>query len=153
MNETVERSNEQRAFPIGDVLSITTGRLVAKEGMGAVYEILNFLTGDNLYTHVLPRAAEFCRPALLKRFPQLKAVGDHMGEMLSKRIHDGLSNEERDEIEAEVVELACLEEGVPPELDLEPVDDWESKNALVELLENMGDALTETEDDHGGKED
>ena len=43
-----------REFPLGVVLSITTGKLLCP--IGDVYDILNFLTGDNLFTHQLPRA-------------------------------------------------------------------------------------------------
>jgi hypothetical protein len=65
---------ERRQFPLGDVLSITTGRLLSPQGIGGVYEILNFITGDNLYTHQLPRACDECKPHLLKLFPKLASV-------------------------------------------------------------------------------
>jgi hypothetical protein len=39
-----------------------------------VYEILNFMTRDNLFTHQLPRASDECRPALLAQHPQLVNV-------------------------------------------------------------------------------
>jgi hypothetical protein len=42
--------------------------------MEGVYDILNFMTDDDLYTHQLPRAAEECRPYLLEQFPQLREV-------------------------------------------------------------------------------
>jgi len=58
-------------FHLGDVLSVTTGRLLSPKGIGGVYEILNFMTNDNLYTHQLPRAAEECKPFLFSQFPQL----------------------------------------------------------------------------------
>lgn len=66
--------NTPRPFHIGDVLSITTGRLVAPSGIGGVYEILNFMTGDNLYTHQLPRVVDECRPALLAQHPTLADI-------------------------------------------------------------------------------
>ena len=49
-----------RDFHIGDILSVTTGRLVSPRRMDGVYDILNFMTGDNLFTHQLPRAAREC---------------------------------------------------------------------------------------------
>lgn len=58
-------------FHISDVLSITTRRLVSSRHMDGVYDILNFLTGDNLYTHQLPRAVRECEPWLRSQFPQL----------------------------------------------------------------------------------
>ena len=63
-----------KKFHIGDILSITTGKLVSPEGVGGIYKILNYLTGDNLYTHQLPRAADECRPWLKAQFPQLNDV-------------------------------------------------------------------------------
>lgn len=62
---------ESKTFPLGTVLSITTGYLLAPNGIGGVYEILNFMTGDNLYTHQLPRVGRECAPYLLKQFPAL----------------------------------------------------------------------------------
>ena len=53
------------------MLSITTGRLVSTRHIGGVYDILNFMTGDNLFTHQLPRASDECKPYLLEQFPQL----------------------------------------------------------------------------------
>lgn len=63
-----------RKFHIGDVLSITTGTLVSPRGMEGVYDILGYMTGESLFTHQLPRAAESCKPALLRRHPQLAGV-------------------------------------------------------------------------------
>lgn len=63
-----------REFHIGDILSITTGYMMSPEGIGGVYEILNYMTDDNLFTHQLPRAAEACRGPLLAQHPQLADV-------------------------------------------------------------------------------
>lgn len=60
-----------KEFHISDVLSITTGRLVSSRHMGGIYEILNFLTGDNLFTHQLPRAMRECEPWLRTQFPDI----------------------------------------------------------------------------------
>lgn len=62
---------KMRKFHIGDVLSVTTGRVVSTRGMSGIYDILNFMTGDNLFTHQLPRADKECKPYLLEQFPQL----------------------------------------------------------------------------------
>lgn len=63
-----------RSFHIGDILSITTGRLVAPGHMSAVHEILDWMTGDSLFTHQLPRASDECGPALREQHPDLGAV-------------------------------------------------------------------------------
>lgn len=63
-----------RTFDLGDVLSITTGRLVSPRHMDAIYDLLNFMTGDNLFTHQLPRASEECAPRILEQHPDLADV-------------------------------------------------------------------------------
>jgi len=65
---------QKREFPLGTVLSVTTGMLVSRDHVGGLYEILNFMTGDNLYTHQLPRAGEECKPSLLEQHPELADV-------------------------------------------------------------------------------
>jgi hypothetical protein len=60
-----------KVFHISDVLTVTTGRLVSASHMDGVYDILNFLTGDSLYTHALPRAMKECEPWLRAQFPTL----------------------------------------------------------------------------------
>lgn len=72
-------NQEPKLFQLGDILSITTGKLVSKRHMDGVYDILNFMTGDNLFTHQLGRASNECRSALLEQHPQLAAVtGDEV---------------------------------------------------------------------------
>lgn len=61
-----------RDFGLGAVLSITDGALLCN--IGEVYEILNWMTGDNLMTHQLPRAARECQQPLLDQHPQLADV-------------------------------------------------------------------------------
>lgn len=66
--------SEQRMFHLGDILSITTGKLVSPRLMDGIYDILNYMTGDDLYTHALPRAADECKPYLLMEMPFLKDI-------------------------------------------------------------------------------
>lgn len=61
--------SETRTFHLGDIVAAGTGCLVAPRGIEAVYEILNWLTGDNLYTHQLPRAGRESAPWLARWFP------------------------------------------------------------------------------------
>ena len=63
-----------RSFHVGDVLSIVTGRLVSPEHIGGVYKILNWMTGDDLMTHQLPRAARECEGSLREQFPDLAEI-------------------------------------------------------------------------------
>lgn len=67
-------SDDTKAFDLGDILSITTGMLVSPRRMTGVYEILNWMTDDNLFTHQLPRATVAMRPILLAQHPQLAVI-------------------------------------------------------------------------------
>jgi hypothetical protein len=71
-----------RTFHLGDVLSVTTERLVSPRHIEGIYDILNYMTGDNLFTHQLPRANRECAPSLLAQHPQLAEVQvpDSFGE-------------------------------------------------------------------------
>lgn len=79
MNETrtaskADHATRQKAFALGDILSITTHKLVSDRHMDGVYDILNFMTGESLFTHQLPRASEICGPELLKQHPALAEI-------------------------------------------------------------------------------
>lgn len=63
-----------RQFHLGDILTITTGRLVSPRHMDGVYDILNYMTGDTLFTHALPRASRECEEPLREMYPWLRAV-------------------------------------------------------------------------------
>lgn len=65
---------ETRTFDLGDVLTVTTGRLVSRRGVEAIYDVLNHMTGDNLMTHQLPRACGECAPEILRQHPDLADV-------------------------------------------------------------------------------
>ena len=69
MSDTIERE-----FHLGDVLSIITGKLLSPRHMDGIYDILNFMANDKLFTHQLPRVAKEARPYLVEQFPQLKGV-------------------------------------------------------------------------------
>ena len=68
-----------KRFPLRVVLTVSTGRLLTKptdfgNGIKDVYDILNWMTRDDLYTHQIPRAMGECRPWLLRWFPELSKV-------------------------------------------------------------------------------
>lgn len=65
-------------FHICTIITIVTGRLVSPNHMGDIYEILNFMTGDSLFTHQLPRVRRECKPYLLDQFPQLVVLTDEV---------------------------------------------------------------------------
>lgn len=63
-------------FYLGTILSITTGVLLTNTDppIQDIYNILNFMTRDDLYTHQLPRVSEECRPYLLEQHPFLSEI-------------------------------------------------------------------------------
>lgn len=77
-----------KPFNLSDVLSITTGRLVSFRHMEGVYDILNHMTGDKIYTHQLGRAIEACRPSILADHPWLAEIGGRL-EALITALPDG----------------------------------------------------------------
>lgn len=58
-------------FPTGAVLSVVTGRLVSENHMDGVYEVLNWMTGESLFTHQLPRVGREAEPVILALHPEL----------------------------------------------------------------------------------
>lgn len=57
-------------FSLEDILSITTGKVLSKNGMDGVYDILNHMTNSSLSTIELPKAADKAIPVLHQLFPQ-----------------------------------------------------------------------------------
>jgi hypothetical protein len=80
---------DERAWHLGDILSVTTGILVAPGGMAGVHAFLDYLTGDRLFSHQLPRAAVVCAPWLREQFPDLAGVD--AGEMPAGDVADWLA--------------------------------------------------------------
>ena len=130
---------QTKQFHLGDVLSITTGRLVSSRNIYGVYDILNFMTGDNLCTHQLPRAIRECEPHLLKKHPELgTAEMDEALAVLDRNL-DGVEDKDarervvRDWLESQVERYGEM-------LDVAPIpsEAHEVKNPIDEAVEMMG---------------
>ncbi len=66
-----------RLFSTGQILSVTTGKLLCE--IGGVYELLNYLLSDNLFTHQLPRASSDVLPFIHEQLPWTTEVtGDEV---------------------------------------------------------------------------
>jgi hypothetical protein len=63
-----------RSFHLGDILSLTTGRLVSPRHMDGVHDLCSFMAGEPVWTHQLPRVARECEPALLAQHPDLADI-------------------------------------------------------------------------------
>lgn len=62
-----------KRFHLGDVLTVTTGKLLCPAGMSGVYAILKHLTGEPIFTHQIGRVLGEAAPHLLAQFPALAA--------------------------------------------------------------------------------
>lgn len=128
-----------RTFPLGTVLSVTTERLVSPDHIDGVYKILNFMTGDKLWTHQLPRAGRECRPHLLRQHPQLD--GPDMDAAVAELDRSLEGVEDHDECN-EVVRrwVAGMERRFGKAMDVSPIPtgDYEGKNPVDELIDRMG---------------
>lgn len=115
---------ETRAFALDDILTVTTGRLLSRRHMDGLYDILGFMTGDNLFTHQLGRAADACGPALLEQHPQLRGVQPPDGTD-ALDLMAWLVTVERQY--GETLPVAPLPSGV-----------WEQRNPVEELCDMVG---------------
>lgn len=125
-----------KPFHIGDVLSITTGRLVSPRHIGGVYEILNHMTGDNLFTHQLGRAAEACAPILLSDHPWLIEMGADLERRLDAVPEGGdMESAIRDALVSYGLQIGCSDINVLP---LAP-ESWLRIDPLQELSAMVGE--------------
>lgn len=120
-------TDRYREFPIESVLTVATGFcLYPGKAFGKVYELLNWMTRDNLFTHQLPRAMKECQPWLLRQHPQLYTIEasaltvDHWEEWLI---------EQRDSL-GDTVRVERI-----------PQDDHDRIDPVEELLQMRPDAV------------
>lgn len=57
-------------FKIGTVLTISHGTVLTD--MQSIYNILNYMLTDRIYTHQIPRALKTCEKYIIEQHPQLK---------------------------------------------------------------------------------
>jgi hypothetical protein len=67
-------SEAVRAFPTEAVLSTITDRLIGD--IGGVYEVLNWMTGESVFTHQLPRIGREATPVIVGAHPELQQAVD-----------------------------------------------------------------------------
>jgi hypothetical protein len=66
--------SETKRFHIGDILSVTTGRLVSPDHIGGLYNLLGWMVDEDVMTHQLPRVARECEPFLREQFQDLASI-------------------------------------------------------------------------------
>lgn len=65
---------QTKRFHIGDILTITTARLVSLDHLDGVYSLLGWMVDEDLMTHQLPRVSDECEPFLRDLYPDLAAI-------------------------------------------------------------------------------
>lgn len=63
---------KSKTFTLGQVLTALSGTLLCP--VDELYAVLNYLTGESLYTHQLPRAFRVCAPFVATQHPDLAAL-------------------------------------------------------------------------------
>jgi hypothetical protein len=128
-----------REFPIDEVLSVYTGRLVARRGIEAMYDLLNWMTGDNLYTHQLGRACAPCKASLLEQFPELGNFGE---EEALAALDKALSEDANAEVVCKqwVLHIATGTYGgtLRSSFPVAPDAEWEHRDPVEELVAMVG---------------
>jgi hypothetical protein len=65
---------QTKEFATRDVLSTVTGRLMGD--IGGVYEVLNWMTGESVFTHQIPRISREACPVVVAAHPALQQAID-----------------------------------------------------------------------------
>ncbi len=65
-----------KSFPIADVLGAITGVLLGK--IDGIYRVSEFMCGEPVWTHQLPRVGMEIRPVVLRQHPHLAPVIDEV---------------------------------------------------------------------------
>ena len=66
------KTSNAREFDLESVLTVTTFKMLTK--IDNLYDLLNYLTGEDLYIHQLPRAGEVAIKYILELYPSLVNV-------------------------------------------------------------------------------
>lgn len=61
-----------REFSLGTILTMTTGRFLTT--FDELYDLASYMSGEEVWTHQLPRVKGEAGPVILKRYPQLAEI-------------------------------------------------------------------------------
>jgi hypothetical protein len=132
-----------KLFPLRVVLTVTTGRLLTEpkgerdNGISDLYELLNWMTGDSLYTHQLPRASKACEPWVLQCFPELAPASVCLDKLDGWLEADRTGGQEG--IKMWLAELRLLFPVIKDSYDIAPLPDgWTTIDPLIELESMVG---------------
>jgi hypothetical protein len=116
-------------FATGDLLSITTKRLLSPDGVDGIYRIVDYVTGVSHFTHQLPRGADAIEPWLIEQHPWLASVTSGF-----ESLTDSTSAED---VRA-AVSAVSDEHGEFHVVEPLPAGRYVSRDPVVELVEMIG---------------
>jgi hypothetical protein len=78
-----ENRLDSRDFPLCDVITVGTARMVSRGGMEAVQALLSHMAAEPVYTHQMPRVLREAAAALRAMHPDLVPLLDEAGRALA----------------------------------------------------------------------
>jgi hypothetical protein len=110
-----------RQFPLADILSVTTEKLLSRRRTDGVADLLNWMTSDRLELWQMSRASDECKAALTAQYPFL---ADLQPTDVQNRadLYAWLIEAER--VHGEALDVAAL-------------TDWVSQEPGIELLDRI----------------
>lgn len=140
---------ETKKFPVRVLLTVTTGCYLIEpnsrdnNGIGALYDVLEWMTGEAPFTHSLPRFANECKPHLMLRFREVGgcSVGQSV-ESLKRWIASDHTHDKQEGVRMWLAECRMLfpelkdEYEVPKGLALERHKIVDPVAELIELRES-----------------
>lgn len=79
---------QTKEFPSDAVFSTITGRLMGE--IGGVYEVLNWMTGESVYTHQLPRISREAQAVMVAKQPSLQQAIDEAKQVTPENFREWL---------------------------------------------------------------
>lgn len=137
--------SDTRAFHLGDLITVVTGRLVSPGHMGAVYEVCDFVTGEAHMTHQLPRASKTVTPWLLEQHPWLADI-----EVPDFDFPSGISQDDAGRIVADWLAGPVAQHGEQHEVTAMPFGMYVGRDPIVEIREMAPHAEVITVEMPGG---
>jgi hypothetical protein len=116
-------------FPIAKILNFADGRLLTS--IDDVYEFANYMTGDNLMTHQLPRAFREIKPVLEKQLPWLDSP-TFKNEQTCLTGLLAMASDKRAAIDEWLKVQATL---FGPEHEVVPLAEWMKQDPISELIQ------------------
>lgn len=118
-----------KTYPLAVILNFADGRLLTS--LDDVYTFANYMTGDNLFTHQLPRACRAIELALKKQLPFLASPAFVKDQEMLTRSLDGA-------VDAKAIIADWLKDmagSYGPEHAVTPLAEWMQQDPISEMIQ------------------